>query len=1132
MFKNSFLVVFFCCFSWVFAQETGTLYKTKTIFAKQDTLLIDNVPINKAFFSIQTTSGQTVDTSLYDVDFVKAKLILKKPFKITDTLKVSYLSYPDFLTKTYSIYDKDKVVVSQQGELVSFQNPKVQKFKPFDGLSTSGSITRGITIGNNQNASVNSNLDLQISGKISDKITLRASIQDSNIPLQEGGYSQKLDEFDQIFIELFSSNWKIKAGDLFLENRSSKFLNFNKKAQGIVNQFTFGTPNNQTDVIASAALVRGQYAKSVFTGQEGNQGPYKLKGNNGELYVLVISGSERVYVNGKLLTRGENNDYLIDYNAGEIIFTSLYPISSEMRIVVEYQYSDRNYSRFIAYAGATHQTENWNFGGHFYSESDIKNQPLQQNLTSSQLSILQQAGDDTSLMTAPSAYIDTYSDNKILYQKITLNGVERFVYSNDPNAELYNVKFTFVGNNAGNYAISVANTIGKIYQYIEPINGIPQGNYSPVSQIIAPTKIQIASFFGKYNPSNKTRVAFEIGVSNNDLNLFSSIDDANNKGVATQFEIKKKLSFSKISIDFFANHQYIQQNFKPIERLFAIEFNRDWNLTVPQGNQSLLTAGLLFSFPQKNQITYQIEQLDFSDTFSGTKHKINAIFKTKSTTLTQNTSFLQSKGAVSNSKFIRNETQFQYQTKNKWAGASARLEDNQERILATQQLAPISQRFTEFGLYAAKGDSTKVFTQIGYLQRKNDSLQNGLLQHVATSNTYYIKSKLIQTKTTNLAAYINYRKLNFTNNNQPTESSINARLFYNDSFFNQLIQTNTTYETLSGTIAQQEFTYLEVNQGQGVYAWNDYNNNGLQELQEFEIAPFPDQAKYVRVFLPNQIFLKTHQNKFSQSLTLSPSKWINEKGIKKTLSHFYNQTALSIDRKEAKNDSFNFNPFNTSDNNLLGINASFRNSLFYNRGKQKHTITYNYLNNQVKTLLSIGSQQNTINSHQLQYTHLFQKSWLFNSSATQSTAKSLSDNYVARNFNLQTLGIDTKITYLFSKNTSLSVFYKNQNKTNQNPTNETLNQNHFGTQFNYNNQQNITLNGEISLYSNQFTGDPTTPVAFQMLEGLQPGQNSTWRLLLQKKITQYLDININYQGRKSTNSPTIHTGNVQLRAFF
>jgi hypothetical protein len=48
---------------------------------------------------------------------------------------------------------------------------------------------------------------------------------------------------------------------------------------------------------------------SNFTGVEGSQGPYKLKGQNGELYVLVISGSERVYVNGLLLERGENNDY-------------------------------------------------------------------------------------------------------------------------------------------------------------------------------------------------------------------------------------------------------------------------------------------------------------------------------------------------------------------------------------------------------------------------------------------------------------------------------------------------------------------------------------------------------------------------------------------------------------------------------------------------------------------------------------------------------------------------------------------------------------------------------------------------------------------------------------------------------
>jgi hypothetical protein len=53
-----------------------------------------------------------------------------------------------------------------------------------------------------------------------------------------------------------------------------------------------------------------------------------------------------------------------------------------------------------------------------------------------------------------------------------------------------------------------------------------------------------------------------------------------------------------------------------------------------------------------------------------------------------------------------------------------------------------------------------------------------------------------------------------------------------------------------------------------------------------------------------------------------------------------------------------------------------------------------------------------------------------------------------------------------------------------------------------------------------------------MLEGLQTGQNITWRLLFKKKITQFLDVNFNYQGRKSESSQAIHTGNLQLRAYF
>ncbi len=123
--------------------------------------------------------------------------------------------------------------------------------------------------------------------------------------------------------------------------------------------------------------------------------PYKLKGNNEEAYVLIVSGSERVYVNGNLLKRGENNDYVMDYNAGELVFTPLFTITSEMRIVVEYQFTDQNYTRIVAYGGGMHENKNWRFGSYLYSESDLKNQPAQQSLSKEQVAILQNAGNDT-----------------------------------------------------------------------------------------------------------------------------------------------------------------------------------------------------------------------------------------------------------------------------------------------------------------------------------------------------------------------------------------------------------------------------------------------------------------------------------------------------------------------------------------------------------------------------------------------------------------------------------------------------------------------------------------------------------------------------------------------------------------
>jgi len=1131
------------CFSELQAQETNSAYKTKKLIFTTDTIHLETGSINSDSFELLDSSNKPIDTSFYKIDFPKGVLLFKNQNNSpTDSITVHYLKLPDFLTKEYRIYDSSKIVdnnVTSQN-LYKIETISPPKNVPFDGLVVAGSLSRGVTVGNNQNAVVNSNLDFQITGKISEKVNIHASIRDTNIPVQEGSYSQRLNQYDNIFMELFSDSWNVRGGDVFISNNTTHYLTFNKKIQGLSTTINFRKDDSKTTVFASGGLVTGSYASSNFKGQEGNQGPYKLIGQNGELYVLVIIGSERVYVNGILLKRGITNDYVIDYNSGEIVFTPLFAITSEMRIVIEYQYSENNYTRFVTYDGGSFTNKKWTFGAALYSENDIKNQPVQQNLSQEQARILAEAGDNTHLMVAPSAYIDTYDEKKTLYKKNSLGTKSIYEYSTNPNDELYNVQFSFVGQTKGNYILTNPTSVDKIYEYIAPINGIPQGNYEPIIQLKAPEKEQVATFFGKYNPSEKTAVDFEIAVSNSDKNLFSTLDDTNNQGLAGEINAKQRLYSKKWNIDAFANFQAIEANFKPVERINGIEFYRDWNVnSTTIGDQSLLGTGFTFNLiPNENHkntgnITYTFQKMALSKSYSGIRNNINASFVLNKWNFQNTSSFLKSDAVETTSKFARDFSQVQYNFKKNWIGSAIRFEDNQEKNKITNQLSLQSQRFSEYGIYGGHGDSTGVYVQIGYLKRTNDSIQNGVLRRVNTSHSYNFKTTLFKTDQRDLSIFVNYRILDYTNPALKTTPSLNSRMLYNEQFFKQLVQSNTLYETNSGTMPFQNYTYVEVPAGQGKYTWNDYNNNGIKELEEFEIAPFIDLATYTRIFLPNQIYIKTNQNRFSQSFIFNPSIWQNNHGLKKALSYFYWQTSFIIDRKIKNNgDHLDLNPFNSAQENVLGLLSTFNNSIYFNRGKRSNSVTYIYLKNQTQNLLSVGTIENKNSSHQLQYQHLLQKSWLFDALAKTIATKTESKTFAEKNYDIEGYLLAPKISYLFSKNISLDLFYEYFNKENQIGSFDTLVQNRFGSTFSYAKNRKFTVNGEVSLYENKFNGNEFSSVGYQMLEGLQTGQNLTWRTLFQMNLTKFLDLNFIYQGRKSETSNAIHTGSVELRAYF
>jgi len=1105
----------------------------KKIKVVKNSLKIDSVSISPFNFKLLDASKKEIDTSKYSINYAKSLLVLKDSLLNNNELTVQYQKLPDFLTKTYKAFD-ERLIVNRTTDLSKLYHKQIIKkknyFNPFDGLDTKGSISRGITVGNNQDGVLDSNFDLRISGNLSKNVKIRANILDSNLPQQSNGNAQRLDEFDRIFIELYSKKWRVTAGHLDLKNDDDYFLNFTKKVSGLSLEAALKHKKAKTDLFASGALVRGKFTKTNFNGQEANQGPYKLT-NTSESFLLILSGSEIVYIDGIPLERGESNDYIIDYNTAEITFNNTFPITANMRIYVEFQVSDQNFTRFVTFNSADFISDKFKVKLNVYSESDAKNQTLQQSLSETQLEVLNNAGDNNNLMVSQSAVAEEFIENKIQYKKEIINGVEFFVFSNDENDTLFGVRFSFVGQNQGDYIIQTTVASGRIYEYISPLNGISQGDYAPIIQLISPNKLQITTLQTDFNPNKKIKLHTEIALSNNDKNLFSGLDDSNNQGFAGKLNYKHLLIDKVWKLETFLAYETIQKDFNTIERFQNVEFERDWNLQNPFGNQNNFSAGFQYKNDSIGAINYQFNNLEFSKDFNGNKHYLKANYTTKKMSFFSESSMLNSKSKLEETSFFRTSNTIKYQLKKIWFGGKYNSEENKRTDLQTNQLTNLSQRFNTYETFMGFGNLEKVYAEIGYNYRTNDSIKIAFLERVSKSHTYFIKSKLIQSKNANLDLYANYRTVE--NTNFEDEKSLNTRINYRQQLFDNLLVLNTIYETSNGTLPQQDFNYVAVEPGQGFYTWIDYNENGIQELEEFEIAQFQDQATFLRVLLPSTRFIKTNKNRFSQAINLNFSQWANNSGYKKTMSHFINQTTILIDSKKNQEDELvNINPFSTNDDNILALNFNFKNSLFFNRGKQKYSTTYSFFNVKNRTVFITGNQENNVQTNQLEFQHKLTKFWLLDLKGINKQNESKFETFVNRNYEIESNNFETKLAYLHNKTTKLEAFYIIKEKNNAIGNLESLTSNNIGINFQYSKNKKLSLNTTFNIITNDFEGNQNSPVAFQMLEGLQDGRNFTWNVLLQKKLTKYLFLNLNYNGRKSETSKVIHVGSVQLRANF
>lgn len=1157
------IIVFFICYSAsVIHSQTLSNLRTKRVALIGDTIRLDSMSILESSFKFQ---GNTPDTSLYNFHPNRGLLIRKPGSGIPkgDSVDVQFRVLPINFKTPYVNKSRRKSTAQERGiynPFVYTPSKSNRGMLKFDGLNKNGSISRGISVGNNQDLAVNSTLNLQLSGKLTPDIDISAAITDDNIPIQPDGNTQQLQDFDRVFIQLSNENSKLIVGDFQITRPESYFMNYNKRLQGgsFETQFKQALLNEERHDKAtittggSIAVARGRFNRNQIQGIEGNQGPYRLRGANNEQFIVILSGSEKVYIDGKQLTRGQENDYIIDYNTAEVTFTSRILITKDLRIFVEFEYSDRNYARSQIAINTSLEQGGLTTRLNVYSEQDSKNQSLQQQLTQEQKDVLIAAGDDPSLALIDAIDTVAFTNDLILYElrDTIVDGIlyqDVLVNSTNPDSAIYRASFSLIGANQGNYVQANSAANGRVFEWVAPVGGLPQGSYSPKSQLVSPIQRQMFTLGNDYKLNDRLSLSSEIAYSSFDVNTFSTKDSKDDPGYAFRVAAVHNTSFGKDSIKWklinTLSYEQIDRFFSPIERFRNVEFDRDWNLQrvitkpateyLPRANVNLNnekygTVNYLFTgFLKGEQL--QANQHSLTTNLDWKKFEINYI------------------GSLTNSEGIENETNF-YRHKTlltrdiSWfqIGYKDEFERNLLRDVIGDSLRADAYSFFDRQVFIQNVDTAKRKYSIFYRVRTDDGVISRDLKQYAWAESYGFSLDLSTSENIQFKSITTFRRLEVRDSTvvpiQPERTLVN-RVELSLRLFKGSVTSSSFYESGSGLETRKEFSYLEVQPGLGVYSWTDYNGNSLKELNEFEVAAFPDQARFIRVFTPTNDFIRVFSNSFNQALNIRlPRSWNKEKGFKKFASRFSSQSAWRGDRRTTNDDIISaYNPFSSGieDQELITLNQTLRNSFFFNRSNPKFGIDVNFQSIGSKALLNNGLElrENRFGNHRARWSP--GNSITISGETRNGTKLSEAEFLTGRNFEISYFDWEPKVAYQPGPTFRTSVAYSRSTKKNKAELGgENSSSDEVTVDLKYNVPNKGSLQGKFTITDIKFDGDQNTPIAFEMQEGLRTGRNFTWGVSYQRTLSNNMQLNLSYDGRKSPDVNTIHVGNVQVRVFF
>ncbi len=1137
----------------ILAQENSN----RKVVSEKHPINLDNSYILEASNIIQNSEqiilqGFPLYKTDYNIDYRTKKISLSDSlqYSLFDTLHVSYSSIIVPLKKEYNnrkleIRYDDKMQDSIRiirNDLVSLSSESIFG----DGIKRSGSLSRGFSVGTNQDMKLNSGMRLQFSGKLSDDLEIVAALTDQNIPIQPEGTTERLEELDQVFIKVKHPNAAATFGDFEIESNIGEFGKLKRKTQGLEGEVFFDDTKGKGILAGS----KGKFNTNQFLGSDGNQGPYRLSGINNEQLIIVIAGTEKVFIDGEELKRGENNDYTIDYSLAEVTFTIKRLITSASRIVVDFEYTDREFERnlFGGNASTTFWDNRIKLTVSAFNEGDDENNPIDITLSEEDKKILEQAGNDRNKAvksgvtlaeedsTGKSIGVYALTDTLILGENYAY-----LKYSPGEDSAKYNATFSFVGTELGDYnRISIGN-----YEFV----GKGDGEYLPVVFIPMPQQKQVGNIVVEAQPMKNLIIKAEFAGSSFDQNKLSDIDDNQNFGRAHNIKIeleKSKFNLMGLSlgeIGFSYRERFVQDRFTTLDRFNSVEYNRDYNITDSKNADETLREAKLNLQPIEN-ITANINYgfLKRGKTFNSNRVFGDFNFADKSKyKVHYNYDYVNTNQTLLNSNWFKQNGSATYTFGKFTPGIDFLFDDREEWGSKSDSLSQSSRKFTEVGAFVQVAKFGGIDVSAKYSLRDESFPLDGIMEKQSQSDQQNISLNYRAIKEANLSLELTLRNKKYTDKFKEIglldNNSVLIRSMNKFNLWKNFISGDLFYEASTQSTARLERVFVRVQYGEGNYRYlGDLNNNGIADEDEF-VQDIYD-GDYILLNVPtSELFpvvnLKTSTRwkvNFAKVLKSNKTLWA------KMLNPISTETVLRLDEYSDEEDISKILLLNKSslmnDSTTIRGANSFQQDLFIFKNKPDLSFRFRYLESNKLNQYSNGNELGNFIERSLRVrfrmvkeirnqTDFVNQTDNLSSETNSSRARLLSTNTLTSDFSYRPLQ-NIEVGFKVSASTSVD-------KLPVQPTEISSNSQLLRFTYSFTNKGRLRLEAE----RNELTDNGTdNQIPYEMLRGKVVGINYFWRVNFDYRLAENLQISLNYLGRKQGADKIVHNMRTEARAYF